>query len=508
MISSKKRNTKFNFILIITAILITGTIDLFSAQVEYKRYDRQDMGVFYKEAEKYKEEIKWQDVVEKGKEIVKSEWEKRMWEEIARDLKEGAITEDDVDRIILENTAEWEADAYADSLIEKGGWIARKKTEEIEDEIKNEEEINEFREWARQTEEDLEMLDLNGGLERWALHLRNITEQKNQKRTAVRNRIEEKIQQELSAIFDPAEKNLVEKGLREEMERIASEFEMRWEWEADATWIRNRNNWLMNKTRDESMRKEYESKRAEVVAERIIGETKENADKSIEEALNTEVDKEEWDSSVQYRQYEKAIADGLKEWNKALDAFYRNWNIWREDTHEQFEEGQRQWEMGYELIKQERDTWLLRTEERIREGLREWDDKWQEVEEARQEAETELTRYIQIQKESWENHIAGIEDVLISGSGILAQAEDNLTWLNEMKQKYLQEWNQVEAQYNTWQAKAEEMDQVLIEKKYEELKEAFMQGTRKIEIYIVKMIPMQPSQKVLKGTITYSGVIT
>ncbi|MBU1076780.1 MAG: hypothetical protein KKH98_05765, partial [Spirochaetes bacterium] len=70
MISFIKRNAKLNFILIITAVLITGTIDLFSAQVEYKRYDRQDMGVFYKEAEKYKEEIKWQEVVEKGKEIV------------------------------------------------------------------------------------------------------------------------------------------------------------------------------------------------------------------------------------------------------------------------------------------------------------------------------------------------------------------------------------------------------------------------------------------------------
>ncbi|MBU1076859.1 MAG: hypothetical protein KKH98_06165, partial [Spirochaetes bacterium] len=125
MTPSKNRNNSLHFILIITAILITGTIDLFAAEVEYKRYDRQDMGVFYREAEKYKEEIKWQDVVEKGKEIVKSEWEKRMWEEIARDLEKGAITKDDVDQIILENTAEWEADAYADSLIEKGGWIAR-----------------------------------------------------------------------------------------------------------------------------------------------------------------------------------------------------------------------------------------------------------------------------------------------------------------------------------------------------------------------------------------------
>lgn len=79
----------FSFLSILSSIL-------YAEQVHYYRYDKQEMGTFYREAEKYKEEAKWNEVVDKGKEIVSAEWEKRIWEDLTKNKPKNEINENEI----------------------------------------------------------------------------------------------------------------------------------------------------------------------------------------------------------------------------------------------------------------------------------------------------------------------------------------------------------------------------------------------------------------------------
>lgn len=445
----KKNNTFsiiFNFIFLLFVFFVP---ELHANSVEYKRYDKQQMGVFYKEAQQYKEEFKWDDVVNRGREIIKTEWEKRMWEEITRQLNTDNITEDEADQIMNASRAQWEAEALTDGLIEKGRWKAGKIKDQTKDDLQDQATIDTIRIWAQTAEAEAQGMDFETGLARWQALMSQVTDKKNEKRTTTQEFIQNKIQQEISAgRVIPG--GYEEDGFKEELLRIASEYEKRWEWEVDAEWVRKHNIWLKEWTKDESLRQEYESKRAEVVVKKIIEETETKADQLVEESLTEEVEQGEWDSPANYEAYEKAIGEGLQQWNRAIDSFYRNWMIWKTDAEDQFKQGQLQWKLGYEEINKSRDAWLLRTEERIKEGMDEWAAKWEDVQRQREQAEAELTTYIQIQQENWEDHIKGIEDVTLNGSDILKQAYENINWTARQVNAYRGEYNELVDKYNKY----------------------------------------------------------
>ncbi len=73
-------------IIFIFFIVTSFSSSLFAIEsVKYERTGKQKMQSFYKEASQYKEETKWDDVANRGKEIVKAEWEKGVWEALVRE---------------------------------------------------------------------------------------------------------------------------------------------------------------------------------------------------------------------------------------------------------------------------------------------------------------------------------------------------------------------------------------------------------------------------------------
>lgn len=400
-------------------------------EIKYKRYDRQEMGVFYKEAEKYKEEIKWEEVINRGKEIIKSQWEKCLWEEMARQIDEGRITNEEAEEIVNENKAEWEDEAQQDISIKKGEWQAEKVKHEIKDKIIKQEEIDAIRIWIEQAEKEAELLsNFQDGLDRWNLLQDQITTEKNKKQQVVNDLIEDQIKKAINkGILGDI---LVEKSFTDEIKSLAAEYEKRWEWEIDASWIRKRNVWLTRFIEEEDPEAQ-EVTRSEEITMNIIGDTKERVSKAMEGSLNQEAEKIDWDRQENFQKFQEVIEEGLKEWDKAIKELYIQWSDWKEKTDINLQTAQEAWEKGYKLIKQEQEQWQEEIEEKIRLGREEWENKREEIIHNRNQASDNLDIYNQTQLEAWQNYTEELGDLFINGANIVNQAEDNLVWLENIE---------------------------------------------------------------------------
>ncbi|RLG59211.1 MAG: hypothetical protein DRN95_02620, partial [Candidatus Hydrothermarchaeota archaeon] len=455
------------YLILASGLTVVEEGEIKGERVEYSRYYRDRMGIFYREAEKYKEERKWEEVVNRGKEIVIAEWERRYWEELMR----AGYGKEEIEGKVEEGKKRIREAIEKEAKEKEGEWKGRRRGKDIRERVAGgiAGDKEEVREWVKEAEGEAESVsNVEGGIEIWMEKvMARVKAKKEEKRGKVKEWIEDRVKEakERGEVKSKEEGE----GYRRALEDIGEEWLLKWEWELDSEWVRARNRWVMERSRDESLRAMYEAKRADVVVKEIIKEAEERADEAVEEVITKEVVGGEWEGEIGYKAYEEAISKGLEEWGKALEELYKEWSNWREEVKINLAEAQEEWEKGYKRIKEERAKWLERTKERIKEGRGEWAKKWEEIETERKRAEEELERYINIQKQAWEEHISGLKQIEEQGNEILRQAENNIKWLEQKIKEYEKE---KEKEYEVYKEYLES-EYKPIERKYEEYKEEY-----------------------------------
>jgi len=154
------------YLILASGLTVVEEGEIKGERVEYSRYYRDRMGIFYREAEKYKEERKWEEVVNRGKEIVIAEWERRYWEELMR----AGYGKEEIEGKVEEGKKRIKEAIEKEAKEKEGEWKGRRRGKDIRERVAGgiAGDKEEVREWVKEAEGEAESVsNVEGGIEIW-----------------------------------------------------------------------------------------------------------------------------------------------------------------------------------------------------------------------------------------------------------------------------------------------------------------------------------------------------
>ncbi len=127
----------------------------------------------------------------------------------------------------------------------------------------------------------------------------------------------------------------------------------------------------------------------------------------------------------------RAFEAGQKQWNKAIQDLIVQKLKYDQQAERERRAGEAQWEDAYQTLLQERDSWNAEIEDQIQEGLNAWEQAEADFGDNRALAEEELGKYLQQRQKEWDDHLGGLQSVILDGSGTIETAVNNRLWYDD-----------------------------------------------------------------------------
>lgn len=439
--NSLKRVNKL-FIIFVFAFLIINVPapknNMF-ANVQFKTHDTQSKSRLERNilnANEEADKAEWDRIVQSSKEALLAEWEL----DADKKIKDALLEESDrsvksqqfeVEKNIAK--AEWEKEADIQISIARGSWLASRQNISYSDFDKQ--LLVESLDAANDAADS--KTDLKEKVASWDLVVNNMV-----------SKIDSDFEKQLDLNFDAAfslsdtilnenEKNAYLKSI----EHVKQQFLIRYKHERNSIVYLGRNTLIAELFFDqESLRAKSEAESATTITENIISQTLD--DLKVEEdkilARNTEADGkagtidfsqvgENWEEDIR-----KLVDKGLTKWGTAQDDLLGQMMLWKNDSENSFKEGNKKWEDAFRLLKEAQETWLDNISDEIKDALDEWEAQQNEFNTNLVKAKQDFANYVDVTKEEWNDHSAGLKNMAISGADAYKEAVDNINWLNDM----------------------------------------------------------------------------
>lgn len=244
------------------------------------------------------------------------------------------------------------------------------------------------------------------------------------------------------------EKTAFMKTLDQEYNRLKSLFTFK-----DSFYIkRSRNRYITRMTADDvSARLLADNESAEAIGQEVIDSTIDDLDQTVVDPIQSademiasldassasadiETSMENWEEYM-----ESVISDGLVKWEEAEKELYANRLAWLEEVERSREEAEEIWSTQHEALQAEKEKWISDIREQILEGRALWEAKFQEFRDNRAEAEAELDRYIEAEKQRWDDSSDELGAMVTGGGTALMEAKDAYNYYTRLIKFYDEE---------------------------------------------------------------------
>lgn len=404
-----------------------------AARPRFRSYneDRPSLDRFVEEAGRQEDRAAFEDLMRRGREVLRAEWERDAGREIERTLLEEGAPEGRREELEAERSearAAWERDVDGHIADAEGSWYARKRDiafgeldrEKLKEDLAGAKAAADAANWDARITPAIE--EIEGAWER---------------------ALDESLLPARARAGDLPEAS--RQAYENEISRIERELRARFSLEKNTLVFEARNSFITDRFIDnDSLRKQSEGQSADAVTENIIARVREElegeekkliprepAEGSGEEKPDLSRLGEGWRQEL-----ERLVEGGMGRWREAQELLYREMTAWKAASEEALEAGEAAWRRSYERLYEAKEAWRASIEGEIGEAL----DRWREKEESLSlnlaQARADFSEYMGALNDQWNAHSYGLREMALTGSSLHGEAVDTVGWLNSMLARY------------------------------------------------------------------------
>ncbi|WP_411821509.1 hypothetical protein [Leptospira sp. 'Mane'] len=435
----------FTFYLILT--IITQTFDFAELLADppfrtlWKQGSDGKLNNFYERAEKQQtDEDGWNETVERGRNILRTEWEmlaEREIEEKLRTSEDKANAELELRREKELARADWEVQVDDEIQNKRGEWKAKQAASGLGDLLDSENididgiksVIAAAREnalYGSSTDERILMLDsyLNVGIGMirgsWEAELDAKLQIASASGTSLTGKEKLAFDEQLAS-------------LREQFLQGYSYIESMFSGQARSDFIgkENRSTDLQNAIAQETDPRALTLLLIEDVKRRIGEDGKLILQNTEGASLVTFTG----DGEDFQKQVEAAYELGQKKWKNAIDVLIAQKLTYDEKAEADKKTGNDAWVEAYQKLLDARKDWQKTINTQIEQGIAAWDSSEIELQANKGKALDELERYTKAAQDGWESHLSGLGNIVMGSSATVGQIKENIRWFTDARTK-------------------------------------------------------------------------
>lgn len=460
-------------IIVILGLLSQGIISvkIFAEdKLNIDRYRDDLMDIYFKMADREKEEREWRAVVEGGLDIVRrAVWEdgalrERMEAKIEEEKENGNEKSEEELRLELKEEidrkrAEWEKEAEEDIHKEYGRRI-KKQVDMIWSEVDESKLMRAFEEanvyLYEKDEEGNYVYDKYGYRKIKQLDENYLEDFANWDELILGvissdiKEYESKLQEDMTRYRS----EVINSGIGIDISRldnyIEEEMKLReknFEEERMFLYKNRRSNMRYERILyNRSLRKESEESSPDIIVDGIIVDTEKEISREMakfKEAINLSMPEGSDEDIKKFddikKEIEEVFNDGMKKWQEAEKDFVASRIKWEQDAQNALKFGEKAWEEAFEKFEEAQDNWEKKLDNVIAEGVEVWENKERELRgnlvemqgEEGTSTKGDLNRYLESLKEEWSSSSEGLISTINNGISMIKEADENISFFRK-----------------------------------------------------------------------------
>lgn len=393
--------------------------------------DRPRLDRYVEEAKKEEDPTAFEDIMRRGREALRAEWERNAEQEIERTLREEGEPEGLREELEIERReafAVWERGVDDHIAGAEGSWYARRQdiafgeleSERLRKELADAGDAANMAEWEERTAPAIN--EIGGAWE---------------------EALDERILAGRARVGDLP--GTSRQAYEDEISRIERELRTRFSLEKNTLVFEAKNSFITDRFIDsDSLRRQSEATSADSVAENIIARVRGELEGEEEKLLPREATGDSGEGQVDLsklgenwrQELESLVERGMNRWREAQDLLYREMTAWKAGSEEAFEAGDAAWQRSYEKLFEAKDAWRTSIEREIGEAVDRWREKEESLAQNLAQARADFNEYMSTLNDQWNAHAYGLREMALAGSRLHAEAVETVEWLNRMLAQY------------------------------------------------------------------------